>query len=195
MRSWVFAVLAVVLPALVSSVSTTDEYQDADPPQSGYLPNHNIDPTKLSTYVMSWQQTFNTNEMFYAKPLAYTPAGAPNEYVIFVSNQNIIRVVDGLTGKMITQRTLDPPFLSSDSMCGDIPNTIGITGTPVIDPNTDIMYFFSKGYKNGAANGGTINGQYKFYAVKLPSLQDVSGFPIIIDGHHANNDLTRYFVG
>lgn len=38
-------------------------------------------------------------------------------------------------------------------------------------------------------------GQYKFYAVKIPTLTDVAGFPIIIDGHYANNDNTRYFVG
>ena len=35
-------------------------------------------------------------------------------------------------------------------------------------------------------------GQYKFYAVKLPSLADVSGFPAIVDGHYANNDNTRW---
>jgi hypothetical protein len=29
------------------------------------------------------------------------------------------------------------------------------------------------------------------YAVSLPSLVDVSGFPVIIDGHYASNDDTR----
>jgi iron transport multicopper oxidase len=70
------------------------------------------------------------------------------------------------------------------------------------------MYFFSKGYKNGQAGPqGTIlgrwsrthvpskitnsPGQYKFYAVQLPGLTDITGFPVIIDGHFANNDPTR----
>jgi|SRR6187402_146318 len=152
-----------------------------------------MDPALVaSSLSMAWKLTFNLNEVFYAKPLVYTPPGAPNEYVITVSNQNIVRVFDGLTGKSITNRTLDAPFASSDTDCGDIPNTVGITGTPIIDPNTDIMYFFSKGYKNGQAGPqGTILGQYKFYAVKLPSLVDVTGFPVIIDGHFANNDPTR----
>jgi len=26
---------------------------------------------------------------------------------------------------------------------------VGIIGTPIIDPNTDIMYFYSKSYKGG----------------------------------------------
>lgn len=33
------------------------------------------------------------------------------------------------------------------------------------------------------------------YAVKLPALQDVQGFPVILEGHNANNDPSRYFVG
>jgi hypothetical protein len=41
----------------------------------------------------------------------------------------------------------------------------------------------------------TISGQYKFYAVQLPLLTDIPGYPIVIDGHNANNDHTRYFVG
>tara|TARA_R110002060_G_scaffold51476_3_gene62465 strand:- start:495 stop:926 length:432 start_codon:yes stop_codon:yes gene_type:complete len=103
-----------------------------------------------SSLAMGWKLTFNLNEVFYAKPLVYTPPGAPNEYVITVSNQNNIRVHDGLTGTLIKMRTLDPPFASIDANCGDMPNTIGIAGTPVIDTATDIMYFFSKGYKNGS---------------------------------------------
>ena len=100
-------------------------------------------------YTISWKQTYNTNEVFYAKPLVYTPSGSPNELVITVSNQNIIRIVDGLTGNLIKSRTLDPPFQSVDTNCGDIPNTVGITGTPIIDSATDIMYLYSKGYKGG----------------------------------------------
>lgn len=102
-----------------------------------------------SSMAMSWKQSFNLNEMFYAKPLVYTPTGAANEYVITVSNQNIVRIHDGLTGLLLRNRTVGVPFASADLQCGDIPNTVGITGTPIIDPNTDIMYFFSKGYKNG----------------------------------------------
>ena len=33
------------------------------------------------------------------------------------------------------------------------------------------------------------------YAIRIPSLEDVEGFPVMVDGHHADNDPTRYFVG
>jgi hypothetical protein len=53
-------------------------------------------------------------------------------------------------------------LISLGSNCADIPNTVGITGTPYIDGSTDIMYFFSKGYKNAAPTGsGTLNGTPK----------------------------------
>ncbi|KAK3941806.1 hypothetical protein QBC46DRAFT_429062, partial [Diplogelasinospora grovesii] len=186
----------LLLPSLASAASITDEYQDADVAQSGYLPYHNIDPSKLSSYVMSWTMTFNANEQFLAKPITYTPNGYSHELVIVVSEQNIVRVLDGPTGTLLYSRTLDPPFSAADSNCGDVSPLVGITGTPIIDPATDVMYFFSKGYKNAAATGsGTINGQYKVYAVKIPNLTDMPGFPTILDGNYANNDPTRYFVG
>lgn len=39
------------------------------------------------------------------------------------------------------------------------------------------------------------SGQYKFYAVQLPALTNIPGYPIIMEGHYATNDHTRYFVG
>lgn len=79
----------------------------------------------------------------------------------------------------------------------DIPNTIGITGTPTIDPTTDIVYFFSKTYIPNyrvAGNTGTSNGVYYFHAVNINTLADVYP-PILIDGSVADNDPQKYFVG
>lgn len=110
-----------------------------------------MDPNVITggTFGITWKNTYNANEAFYAKPLVYTPSGYTDELVIIVSNQNIIRIVDGKNGTLINSRTLNPPFQSVDTNCGDIPNTVGITGTPIIDPATDIMYFFSKSYQGG----------------------------------------------
>ncbi|KUJ06410.1 uncharacterized protein LY89DRAFT_412163 [Mollisia scopiformis] len=188
-----FKVLGLVVLPAVNAVASTDSLQDTDPANSGYLTNHNIDPAAVPNYTLKWRMTYNTNEAFYAKPLVWTPPGGTVEQVITVSNQNNIRILDSTSGATINSRTLDPPFLSSDSMCGDIPNTIGIISTPIIDPATNIMYLISKGYIGGASSGGAINGQDKFYAVQLPGLTDVPGFPTIISGN-ADNDPTRYFI-
>jgi hypothetical protein len=79
-------------------------------------------------WTKGWTNKYNTNEEFYADPLVYTPSGFAHELVILVSNQNVVRIVDGLTGALITNRTLDAPFASVDSNCNDVKNSVGITG-------------------------------------------------------------------
>jgi iron transport multicopper oxidase len=81
----------------------------------------------------------NTKETWYAKPLVYTPAGSSQQLVITASNMNIVRVMDAKSGTVIVQRQLTSPFLQSDIGCNDIPNFIGVTGTPIIDPSTNTM--------------------------------------------------------
>ncbi|KAJ0164323.1 WSC domain-containing protein [Colletotrichum tanaceti] len=184
------------LPVLVASLASTDSYRDADLPQSGYLPNHNLDPNVAgsSSFKNLWTFTSpNPRELWLAKPLVYTPDGQ-SELVITASEMNVVRVFDSKTGMVLQERILQPPFASIDSNCGDIPDWIGVTGTPIIDPATDIMYLFSKGYREGTTSG-TANGVYKMYALRIPSLQDVAGFPVLIDGINADNDAARYFVG
>ncbi|KAK3337398.1 hypothetical protein B0T19DRAFT_71530 [Cercophora scortea] len=193
MKASVF--ITLTLPVLVFGAAPTDSTQDGDLPQSGYLPTHNLDPGLIPNWAVRWRSTYNTNEVFYAKPLVHTPPGSSSELVVTVSNQNIVRVVDGQTGKLVKARKLDPPFLASDTSCSDMPNTVGITGTPYIDTARGTMYFFAKGYKNGASSGGLSKGQYKMYVVKLPDLTDVAGFPVIMDGHQAVNDRNRTFTG
>ncbi|KAK0630050.1 hypothetical protein B0T17DRAFT_208888 [Bombardia bombarda] len=185
------AVLA--LPLLVSCSVSTDTTQDADVPQSGYLPNHNIDPALIPKWSIKWKNNYNMGETFYAKPLVYTPPYWATEGLITASNQNVIRLIDGVTGNLVRSRTLDPPFKSVDASCGDVPGTTGIIGTPYIDTAKDIMYFFSKGYKKGAPGGGRDNAQYKLYAVTLPWFGNVPGFPVVLDGLVAVNDKSRRF--
>ena len=96
---------------------------------------------------MSWKTDLKVNETIFAKPLVYTPSWFDNEQVIAVSSLNIIRVIDGLTGKLIKSRTLDPPFQAVDAKCTEAGATIGITGTPIID--NGVLYLYSKGYKGG----------------------------------------------
>jgi WSC domain len=88
--------------------------------------------------------------------------------------------------------------LQSDIPCTDIPGTIGIIGTPIIDPTTDIAYFFAKTYIPNfrqAGNTGVSNGVYYFYAVNVNDLSDISGFPILVDGTVAQNNPNSYFIG
>jgi iron transport multicopper oxidase len=114
------------IPWLVHSLASTDELSDADPAQSGYLPNHNMQPSIVdsSGFGILWSQTFNAKELWYAKPLVYTAPGQ-KQLVFTASNQNWIRTFDAVTGTLIQARQVQPPFLQSDVGCIDMPNTIG----------------------------------------------------------------------
>ncbi|KAF8865173.1 hypothetical protein BDZ45DRAFT_736811 [Acephala macrosclerotiorum] len=137
---------------------------------------------------------YNVNEHFYGTPLVYTPKGSTQELVITVSIQNIVRIIDGLTGALVISRTLDAPYVSSDSNCND-GKTVGITGTPIIDTDTETLYLFTKGYFNGQVGPQAVsNGAYKMWALNIPSLTIVPQFPVLIQGP-ASNDPSRYFIG
>ena len=101
------------------------------------------------------------------------------------SEQNKIYALDAVNGTLCASRDLslegEPPFLVSDlGSCNDISGTIGITGTPVIDPTTDTVYFWAKSY-NGAATGYQ-NGAYRFHGVDAATLKERPGFPVNIQG-------------
>lgn len=114
------------IPWLVHSLASTDEVTDADLPQSGYLPNHNMQPSIVgsSSFGILWTKTFNPKELWYAKPLVYTPPGQ-KQLVFTASNQNWIRTFDAVTGAPLQARQVQAPFLVSDIGCTDMPNTIG----------------------------------------------------------------------
>jgi hypothetical protein len=66
MRSFISAVvlIATAWVQAVVAVAPTDEYRDADVGQSGYLPNHNLDPAIVDSaqFGQLWKVAFNTGE-------------------------------------------------------------------------------------------------------------------------------------
>ena len=78
--------------------------------------------------------------------------------------------------------------------CPSLPDYYGIVGTPAIDPKTEIAYFFAIGYRDKATSGGVLKATYSLYAVDVNTLEDVQGFPVLIDGHSADNDPTRFVL-
>jgi hypothetical protein len=118
--------------------------------------------------------------------------------VLSFSEQNRIYSLDAVNGTLVATRDLalegEPPFMVSDlGQCNDISGSIGITGTPVIDPNTDTIYFWAKSYLGSAT--GWQNGAYRFHAIDAVTLKEKPGFPVNLQGRPADNDKTRWFTG
>ena len=58
------AALAIAFVERAAGVAPTDSYRDADTAQSGYLPNHNMDPAVVdsSQFGQLWKVQFNSLE-------------------------------------------------------------------------------------------------------------------------------------
>ncbi|KAL9029704.1 MAG: hypothetical protein Q9196_002082, partial [Gyalolechia fulgens] len=191
--------LAAAFSPQVFAAAPTDSYTDADPAQAGYLPNHNMDPAVVDSteFGLLWSIKYNALEKFYAKPLVYTPNAGSPQILFIASSQNWIRTLNAKTGAPVNARQVHTPFLQAEIGCNDIPDTIGIIGTPVIDPATDIAYFFAKTYIPNfrtAGNTGIFNGVYYFHGVNVNTLEDVFP-PVLIDGSPSDNAPAKYFVG
>lgn len=195
-------ILAFMLSLLVLVYSqATDSTQDADDLQSGYLSNHKMDPAIVDSanFGLLWTTLTGgsvpgstVTELFLAKPLVYTLAGG-SQVVIAASETNWVYVLDAANGTTITKRQVRAPFEVADLPCADIRGTVGITGTPIIDRRTNTLYFCAKGYRDPAK--GFINGAYYMYAVDPLTLVDRAGYPVLLDGHPADNALDKYFHG
>ena len=194
--------LALVASALIShnvALQATDSYSGADLAQSGYLPDNSIEPTVIGDEEFASRLTskFNPDEEFYAEPLVYTPEGGV-QLLFLASSQNWIRVLDARTSDILYARQVQTPFMTSDVNSTEYGKTVGITGTPVLDPTTDIVYFFAKSYipdYRTTGETGPDNGVYYFYAVDINTLEDVPGFPILVDAYSDDDDPDDFFSG
>jgi len=55
------------LMPFVCSLAPTDEIQDADPAQSGYLDNHNMHPATVGSAIFGilWKNAYNSKERWF----------------------------------------------------------------------------------------------------------------------------------
>ncbi|KAN0092428.1 hypothetical protein V8E51_018275 [Hyaloscypha variabilis] len=190
----------------VKALDSTDILMDGDSSQSGYLPDHNMDPNIITggSFGQIWQFKASiaavvAADQYYSKPLVYTPSNYGRQVVLVFSEASRIYVLDAQNGTMISSRDLfqegEGPFSVSDlPSCNDIGQTIGITGTPVIDPSTNTVYFWAKIYMVSGQTG-VHNGAYRFHAVDTITLAERPGFPTNIQNTPADNDNTRWFNG
>jgi hypothetical protein len=121
--------------------------------QDSSVLTYHADNSRSGRYVvpaLSWEKAkslqvdraFNTRIVgsMYAQPLYLHPLGA-NGGMLFVATENdVVYALDATTGKELWRREVGRPVQASSLPCGNI-NPLGITGTPVIDPATQTIYF------------------------------------------------------
>jgi outer membrane protein assembly factor BamB len=106
----------------------------------------------------------------YAQPLLWRPP-ASNAAVLFTASEdNVVQAFDAATGKELWRRVVGRPVRRSSLPCGNI-NPLGITGTPVIDPASEAIYF-------DAAVEGPNGPAHEVFALSLKDGTVLPGWPI-----------------
>ena len=118
----------------------------------------------------------------YAQPLI------SNGTLLVATETNNIYGLDPATGTQRWTRNLGIWWNPADLGCGDLTPSIGVTGTPVVDPATNTMYLLSKTYVSGTSGPAA----WYAHAVDIATGAERPNFPVLIDGT-ATNDPTQTF--
>ncbi|WFU41764.1 PQQ-binding-like beta-propeller repeat protein [Bradyrhizobium sp. CB82] len=76
----------------------------------------------------------------YAQPLYWRPPGTNSGVLLVATEDDVVQAFDATTGTELWRRVVGRPVRRSSLPCGNI-DPLGITGTPVIDPATQAIYF------------------------------------------------------
>lgn len=90
----------------------------------------------FTSVTRDWNST-PLDGIVFAEPLVY------GGDVFVATEENMVYSLNAQTGSEVWQRSLGAPVNASILPCGDIEPVTGITGTPVIDPSTGILYVVS----------------------------------------------------
>jgi outer membrane protein assembly factor BamB len=94
---------------------------------------------------------------------------------VYVATENdTLYALDATTGTVVWSHHVGTPVPAGDLPCGDISPTVGITGTPVIDPAGGRIYAVAD-----TLQGATV--RHELVALQTSTGAAVAGFPIAID--------------
>jgi hypothetical protein len=105
----------------------------------------------------------------YAQPLTWR-ASAASAVLLTASEDDIVQAFDAESGKELWRRAVGTPVPRSALPCGNIA-PLGITGTPVIDPSRDAIYFDAAVQE---ANGP----RHRIFALSLKDGAIQPGWPV-----------------
>jgi Abnormal spindle-like microcephaly-assoc'd, ASPM-SPD-2-Hydin/PQQ-like domain len=181
-RAWIACCLSIVLLGSVASQASAASpvTAGADALRTGWYP----DQTSLNSNLVTggtFGQLFSTSVtgQVYAQPLL------ANGYLLVATEDNWIYGLDPASGTVRWSRNVGTPFNASDIPCSDLTPHIGITGTPVVDPDTNTAYFFSKTYVSSTP-------AWYMHAVDVTTGAERPGFPVRITGNADNNSSLAF---
>lgn len=149
---------------------------------SSVLTYHN-EPDRSGNFVvpsLSWQRARslqldqNFHAQFsghvYAQPLYWHAPGSASGMLLVATEEDTVYALDAKTGNEIWSRSVGEPVPRSALPCGDI-DPLGITGTPVIDEQSDAVYL-------DAATGEPDGVHHRIFALSLADGSPRPGWPV-----------------
>jgi outer membrane protein assembly factor BamB len=106
----------------------------------------------------------------YAQPLFWQPPGSALGILIVATEDDTVLALDAKTGRTVWDKTLRAPVSRDALPCGNI-DPLGITGTPVIDPQSQVLYV-------DAAVSGPSGPRHQVFALSLRNGSTMAGWPV-----------------
>ena len=106
----------------------------------------------------------------YAQPLFWERPGSGGAMLIVATDQDEVYAIDARSGAQIWERTLGEPVPRSALPCGNLP-TLGVTGTPVIDPARATLYLDAMVMRDNEP-------RHEIYALALADGSIAPGWPV-----------------
>ncbi len=150
---------------------------------SGVLQHHNhasrdgvyVDPllTKAAVATLQLDASFapTYGGPVWAQPLYLDGVGGKPDLLFVATNQNHVLAYDGMTGRLVWDRTLGTQAIRPASVC--TAGAIGIVGTPIIDGGARVLYV-------DALTGGD-NHKHLVFALEADTGATRAGWPVDID--------------
>jgi len=108
----------------------------------------------------------------YGQPLYWVPPAGGAASIIVATENNFVYALDASTGHQIWRRSLGAPVPISALPCGNIKPTMGVTGTPTIDPPTGIVYL--EAYVQTPSSGP----RHMVFGLSLATGKPATGWPV-----------------
>jgi outer membrane protein assembly factor BamB len=113
----------------------------------------------------------------FAEPL-YVPnvsiQGQSAHNVVYAATENnTIYALDADSGVELFRKNLGPAVPEKELPCKEMGPTIGITGTPVIDPGTQTLYVAARTYEDGA-------NYFRLHALDITTGNERAGSPVLV---------------
>jgi outer membrane protein assembly factor BamB len=105
----------------------------------------------------------------YGEPLIYS------DHVFVATEENVVYELSSANGKVVWARHIAPAVPSSKLPCTDISPTVGITGTPVIDPSRNELFVVADELVKGSVEHWLVGLNTTNGAIELRERADPPG--------------------